>query len=136
MNGIDAIVAARAEFPAGRLAVLATYDGDVQRLRALGAGATGRLKSTLREKPIDMIRTIHAGRRRFPPEIALGIVEHVADDAFTDREIELLRRVARGTSNKVIASDLSIWSNPHKRSGRRSCICPAGYIGRIGGWRL
>src|SRR5580700_694132 len=70
-----------------------------------------------------MIRTIHAGRRRFPPEIAAGIVEHVADDALADREIELLRRVARGTSKKVIASDLSIWSNSHKRLRRRSCIC-------------
>ena len=100
------------------------------------AGTTGRLKRTFREKAIDMIRTIHAGRRRIPPEIAAGIVEYVADDALIDREIELLRRVARGTSNKVIASDLSIWSNSHKRLRTRSCICRAGYIGRIGGRRL
>jgi DNA-binding NarL/FixJ family response regulator len=105
-------------------------------LGALRAGATGRLKSTLGEKPIDMIRTIHAGRRRFPPEIAGGIVEHVAEDALTYREIELLRRVASGTSNKVIASNLSKWSDSHKRLLRRSCICAAGYSDRIGGQRL
>src|SRR5580700_2549015 len=82
MNGIDAILAIRAEFPAARFAVLTTYDGDVQALRALKAGATGYLlKSMLREELIDTIRTIHAGRRRIPSEIAAGIVEHVADDA-------------------------------------------------------
>ena len=130
-------MAARAEFPVARFAILATYDGDVQTLPALGAGATGRiLKSTLREKLIDMIRTIHAGQRHFPPEIGAGIVEHVADDALTYREIELLRRVAKGMSNKVIASNLSIWSGSQKRSLRRSCICAAGYIGGIGGRRL
>ena len=111
---------------------MATYSGS----GALRTGATGRLKSTLREKLIDMIRTIHAGRRRIPPEIAAGIVEHVADDALTGREIEVLRRVAKGTSNKVNPSDLSIWSNSHKKLRTRSCICPAGYIGRIGGRRL
>ena len=83
-----------------------------------------------------MIRTIHAGRRRFPPEIAAGIVEHVADDALTDREIEVLRRVAGRTSNKVVASNLSIWSDTQKRLQRRSCICTAGCDGGIGGQRF
>ena len=109
MNGIDAILAIRTEFPAARFAVLTTYDGDVQALRALKAGATGYLlKSMLREELIDTIRTIHAGRRRIPPEIAAGIVEHVADDALTEREVEVLRRVAAGTSNKTIASQLAV----------------------------
>jgi DNA-binding NarL/FixJ family response regulator len=109
MNGIDAILAIRAEFPAARFAVLTTYDGDVQALRALKAGATGYLlKSMLREELIDTIRAIHAGRRRIPSEIAAGIVDHVADDALTDREIEVLRRVATGTSNKMIASQLAL----------------------------
>src|ERR1700722_8637324 len=104
MNGIDAILAIRAEFPSARFAVLTTYDGDVQALRALKAGATGYLlKSMLREELIDTIRTIHAGRRHIPPEIAAGIVEHVADDSLSEREIEVLRRVASGTANKVIA---------------------------------
>jgi DNA-binding NarL/FixJ family response regulator len=109
MNGIDAIIAIRSEFPAARFAVLTTYDGDVQALRALKAGATGYLlKSMLREELIDTIRTIHAGRRHIPPGIAAGIVEHVADDALSDREIEVLRRVAAGNANKIIASQLSL----------------------------
>jgi DNA-binding NarL/FixJ family response regulator len=113
---------------------LTTYDGDVQGLRALRAGAAGRLlKRMLREELIDTIGTIHAGRRRVPPEIAAGIVEHVADDAFTDRESEVVRRVARGTSNKVIASNLSVWNDSHNSLQRRSCICPAGCGGGFGG---
>jgi DNA-binding NarL/FixJ family response regulator len=62
----------------------------------------------LREELIDTIRTIHAGRRRIPPEIAAGIVEHVADDALTGREVEVLRKVAKGNSNRVIANQLSL----------------------------
>ena len=109
MNGIDAILTIRTDFPAARFVVLTTYEGDVQALRALKAGATGYLlKSMLREELIDTIRTIHAGRRRVPSEIAAGIVEHVAEDALTDREIEVLRKVATGTSNKAIASQLSL----------------------------
>src|SRR5260370_16858857 len=109
MNGIDASLAIRAEFPAARFAVLTTYDGDVQALRALKAGATGYLlKSMLREELIDTIRAIHAGRRRIPSEIAAGIVDHVADDALTDREIEVLRRVSTATSNKMITSQLAL----------------------------
>jgi DNA-binding NarL/FixJ family response regulator len=109
MNGIDAILNIRTDYPAARFVVLTTYEGDVQALRALKAGATGYLlKSMLREELIDTIRTIHAGRRRIPSEIAAGIVEHVAEDALTDREIEVLRKVASGTSNKVIASQLSL----------------------------
>ena len=109
MNGIDAILTIRTDYPAARFVVLTTYEGDVQALRALKAGATGYLlKSTLREELIDTIRTIHAGRRRIPSEIAAGIVDHVAEDALTDREIEVLRKVATGTSNKIIASQLSL----------------------------
>jgi len=109
MNGIDAILAIRTEFPMARFAVLTTYEGDVQALRALKAWATGYLlKSMLREELIDTIRTIHAGRRRIPSEIAAGIVEHVAEDTLTDLEIEVLRKVATGTSNKVIASQLAL----------------------------
>jgi DNA-binding NarL/FixJ family response regulator len=109
MNGIDAIVAIRLEFPTARFAVLTTYHGDVQAVRALKAGATGYLlKSMLREELIDTIRAIHAGRRRIPSEIAAEIAEHVVDDSLTDREVEILRRVAAGASNKVIAWHLAL----------------------------
>jgi DNA-binding NarL/FixJ family response regulator len=109
MNGINAILAIRRDFPDARFIVLTTYRGDVQALRALKAGATGYLlKNMLREELINTIRAVYAGRRCIPSEVASGIVEHVADDALTDREIEVLGRVAAGTSNKTIASQLAV----------------------------
>jgi DNA-binding NarL/FixJ family response regulator len=109
MDGIEAMAAIRAEFPAARFVALTTYRGDVQVLRALKAGATGYLlKSTLREELADTIRAVHAGRRWVPSEIAAEITEHVAEDALSSREIEVLRRIARGTSNKIIAEQLAI----------------------------
>ena len=109
MNGIEAIRAIRTEFPAARIVVLTTYAGDVQALGALKAGASGYLlKSMLRKDLLDTIRTVHAGKRRIPPEIATQIAEHAADDALTEREIDVLRRVGSGNSNKQIAAQLAI----------------------------
>jgi DNA-binding NarL/FixJ family response regulator len=109
MNGIDAMLAIRREFPDSRFIVLTTYEGDVQALRALKAGATGYLlKSMLREDLVATIRNVHAGRRYIPPEIASEIAEHVADDALTEREVEVLRKVAAGNSNKIIGAQLSL----------------------------
>jgi DNA-binding NarL/FixJ family response regulator len=109
MNGIDAIRAIRTEFPAARIVVLTTYAGDVQALGALKAGASGYLlKSMLRKDLLDTIRTVHAGKRRIPPEIATEIAEHAADDALTEREIDVLRKVGSGNSNKQIAAQLAI----------------------------
>ncbi|WP_353066887.1 response regulator transcription factor [Tunturibacter psychrotolerans] len=108
-NGIDAISAIRKEFPNARVVVLTTYGGDIQALRAFKAGAVGYLlKSMLRTELIDTIRLAHAGMRRIPPEIALELAEHAGDDTLTTREIEVLRDVAKGSSNKVIAARLSI----------------------------
>jgi DNA-binding NarL/FixJ family response regulator len=109
MSGIEAITAIRAEFPSARIIVLTTYAGDVQATGALKAGASGYLlKNLVRKELIETIRAVHAGKRRVPPEIATQIAEHVADDALTEREIEVLRRVAAGKSNKVIAAELEI----------------------------
>jgi DNA-binding NarL/FixJ family response regulator len=109
MNGIEAILAIRREFPAARFVVLTTYNGDAQALRALKAGASGYLlKGMLREELVNTIRNTYAGRRCIPPEIAAGLAEHVADDALTEREIEVLRKVAAGTSNKIIAMELAV----------------------------
>jgi DNA-binding NarL/FixJ family response regulator len=108
-NGIDAISAIRKEFPSARVVVLTTYGGDIQALRAFKAGAVGYLlKSMLRTELIDTIRLAHAGMRRIPPEIALELAEHAGDDILTTREIEVLRDVAKGSSNKVIAARLAI----------------------------
>ena len=108
-NGLEAILAIRREFPASRFVVLTTYQGDVQAIRALKAGASGYLlKSMLRKNLVETIRIVHAGRRVIPPEIAADIADHVAGDDLTEREIEVLRSVATGNSNKLIASRMSI----------------------------
>lgn len=108
-NGIDAIEAIRSEFPRARIVVLTTYSGDVQAARALKAGATGYLlKSMLRTELIDTIRCVHAGQRRIPPEIANEIAEHVGAESLSSREIEVLRIVAAGCSNKIVADRLDI----------------------------
>lgn len=109
MSGIEAIAAIRAEFPNARIIVLTTYAGDAQAAAALKAGAVGYLlKNLVRKELIETIRIVHAGKRRVPPEIATEIAEHVADDALTEREIQILRRVAAGKSNKLIAAELAI----------------------------
>lgn len=109
MSGIAAIAAIRAEFPSARIIVLTTYAGDAQAVAALKAGAVGYLlKNMVRKELIDTIRAVHAGKRRVPPEIASGIAEHFADDVLSEREIEVLRSVATGKSNKLIAVELAI----------------------------
>ncbi|HJY36493.1 MAG TPA: response regulator transcription factor [Steroidobacteraceae bacterium] len=109
MSGIEAITAIRSEFPDARIIVLTTYAGDAQAAAALKAGASGYLlKNLVRKELLETIRAVHSGKRRIPPEIATEIAEHVADDALTGREIEVLRRVASGKSNKLIAAELDI----------------------------
>jgi len=109
MNGIDAILAIRREFPTARFVVLTTYHGDVLALSAIKAGATGYLlKGMLREELVPTIRTIHAGRSRIPSEIATDMAEHCADDVLTARELEVLRTVAGGNRNRDIANLLFI----------------------------
>jgi DNA-binding NarL/FixJ family response regulator len=109
MSGIAAITAIRSEFPDARIIVLTTYAGDAQAAAALKAGASGYLlKNLVRRELLETIRAVHSGKRRIPPEIATEIAEHVADDALTGREIEVLRRVASGKSNKLIAAELDI----------------------------
>jgi DNA-binding NarL/FixJ family response regulator len=109
MNGIDAILAIRSEFSSARFIVLTTYQGDVQALRALRAGASGYLlKNMLRKELLETIRAVNAGRRRIPPEIAAGLADHMVEDTLTDREVAVLRWVAMGSSNKIIASELNL----------------------------
>lgn len=109
MNGSDAIVAIRKDFPDARIIVLTTYSGDVLAGRAFKAGAYGYLlKSMVRKELIETIRCVHAGRKRIPPEIALKLAEHHTQDALSDREIEVLQQVASGNSNKMIAGNLNL----------------------------
>jgi DNA-binding NarL/FixJ family response regulator len=109
MNGTEAILAIRKEFPDARIIVLTTYGGDVQAVRAFNAGASGYLlKNMLRKELVDTIRSVHAGKKRIPPEIAVEMAEHHSDDALTAREIEVLREVASGNANKIVADHLAI----------------------------
>ena len=109
MNGIDAMIAIRNEFPDARVIVLTTYAGDVQVLRALKAGAQAYLlKSTLHKEMLETIRAVHAGKKALSPEISYEIAEHAMDDTLTPAEIAVLRLIAAGNANKQIADHLSI----------------------------
>jgi DNA-binding NarL/FixJ family response regulator len=109
LNGIDAMIAIRAEFPEARIIVLTTYKGDAQVVRALRAGARAYLlKSLLRRELLDTIRAVHAGQKRVTPEVARQVAEHAADEPLTSREIEVLRLIAAGEANKIVADHLGI----------------------------
>lgn len=109
MDGVEAMAAICSEFPDARIIVLTTYKGDVKILRALKAGARAFLiKGLLRKELLETIRAVHAGQKRIPPEIAAELADHATDDALTTREIDVLRLIAAGNSNKLIADQLSI----------------------------
>ena len=109
MNGTDAIRAIRKDYPEARIIVLTTYSGDAQAVRALKAGASGYLlKNMVRKELVETIRSVHDGKKRIPPEIAVEMAEHHTDDALTEREIEVLREVAAGNANKVVALRLAV----------------------------
>jgi DNA-binding NarL/FixJ family response regulator len=108
-NGIDAICKIQSEFPDARIIVLTTYTGDAQVLRALKAGARAYvLKGHVHRELLETIRAVHAGQKRIPPDIAAQLAEHATDDELTSREIDVLRLIAAGNSNKLIADQLSI----------------------------
>jgi DNA-binding NarL/FixJ family response regulator len=109
LNGIEAIIGIRSEFPNARIIVLTTYAGDVQVVRALKAGARGYvLKGDVCRALLDTIRAVHAGQKRLPAEVAAEVADHAADDELSSREIEVLRLVAAGNANKQIAGRLGI----------------------------
>jgi DNA-binding NarL/FixJ family response regulator len=109
LDGFEAIAKIREEFPKARFVVLTTYAGDVQAARAFKAGASGYLlKNMLRMELVDTIREVHLGLKRVPSEIAATLAERLSADDLSERETEVLRAVASGNSNKIIASDLAI----------------------------
>ena len=109
MNGLDALIAIRNEFPEARIIVLTTYSGDVQVLRALKAGARAYLlKNALHKELLETIRAVHGGKKTLSPEASYQLAEHATDDALTPAEVAVLCLIAQGNANKQIADQLSI----------------------------
>jgi DNA-binding NarL/FixJ family response regulator len=109
MNGIEAIIAIRAEWPTAKIIVLTTYAGDVLAQRALKAGAHAYvLKGSIRKEILDTIRDVSRGLKRIEPNVAADLARHQSDASLTRREIEVLSLVAAGNSNKLIAAQLKI----------------------------
>src|SRR5439155_6579472 len=104
LSGIDVMIAIRQEFPEARVVMLTTFEGDVEIQRALQAGAQGYLlKSMPPSEMVKVIRHVHAGKKRVPPEVAAHLAEHISDEGLTPREVQVLERVAGGNRNKDIA---------------------------------
>lgn len=109
MSGIDTLIALRSEFPEARIIMLTTFEGDVEIQRALRAGARGYLlKNVPPWELVDVIRQVHAGKKRIPPAIASQLAEHMSYETLTEREVEVLREVAGGNKNRDIANKLFI----------------------------
>jgi len=109
MNGLDAMLAIRGEFPDARIIVLTTYTGDVQVLRAMKTGARAYLlKSLLDKELLETIRAVHAGKKSLSPEASYELAEHATDETLTQGEVEVLRLIAAGNANKQIAALLSV----------------------------
>lgn len=109
MSGIDAMIAIRSEFPEARIIILTTFAGDVEIQRALASGARAYvLKSMPPRELVEVIRQVHAGKKRIPPDIAAHLAEHYSDEALTEREIQVLQQIAGGNRNRDIADKLFI----------------------------
>ena len=108
LNGIEAMNRILSEFPDARIIVLTTYSGDAQVLRALRAGARAYMLKGHDRELLETIHLVMEGRKRIPPEIAAELAEHATDDELSAREIEVLRLIGAGKSNKQIADLLFI----------------------------
>ena len=108
-NGTDALIAMRGEHPQARIIMLTTSDSDGEIQRALRAGAFAYiLKSMPKNELLGVMRSVHAGERHIPPEVAVRLAEHLGDDDLTTREMDVLRLIRDGYRNKQIADELTI----------------------------
>jgi len=108
-SGIDTMIAIRSEFHDARVIMLTTFEGDVDIKRALEAGARGYMLKTMPPKElVDVIRQVHAGKKRIPPQLAAQLAEHMSDETLTGREVEVLGQIAGGNRNRDIAERLFI----------------------------
>jgi len=109
MSGVESLIVIRTETPEARIIMLTTFEGDVEIHRALEAGARAyMLKSMPPKELLDVIRQVHAGKKRIPAEIATHLAEHLSDEALTEREIDVLKHIAGGNRNRDIAERLFI----------------------------
>jgi DNA-binding NarL/FixJ family response regulator len=108
-SGIETMIAIRAEFPDARIIMLTTFEGDVEIKNALESGARGYiLKSMPPKELVEVIRQVHAGKKRIPPQLAAQLAEHMSDEALTEREVQVLSQIAGGNRNRDIAEQLFI----------------------------
>src|SRR5262249_526349 len=109
ISGIEAMIAIRAEFPDAPFVIVTAYARDTEIRRALEQGAQAyMLKSTSSNELLEVIRQVHAGKRKIPPSIAAKLAEHYSDESLTDREVEVLRQLVDGSRNRDIADKLFI----------------------------
>jgi DNA-binding NarL/FixJ family response regulator len=108
-SGIDTMISIRMEFPEARIIMLTTFEGDVEIQRALEAGARAYLLKSMPPKElVEVIRQVHAGKKRVPPQLAEQLAEHISDEPLTSREIEVLSQIAEGNRNRDIGENLFI----------------------------
>ena len=108
-NGTDTLIAIRGEFPRAHIIMLTTSDSAGEIQRAMRAGASAYiLKSMPKDELLNVVRSVHAGQRRIPPEVAARLAEHLGDEDLTTRELEVLRLIRDGYRNKQIADQLTI----------------------------
>ena len=108
-NGTDALIAIRGEFPNARIIMLTTSDSDGEIQRAMRAGAAAYLlKSMPNDQILSVIRSVHAGRKHVPTEVAARLAEHLGEEDLTTRELDVLRLIRDGSRNKQIADKLGI----------------------------
>jgi DNA-binding NarL/FixJ family response regulator len=109
MSGVDTMIAIRREYPEARIVMLTTFEGDVEIKRALEGGARGYLLKSMPPKElVEVVRQVHAGKKRIPSQLAAQLAEHLGDEALTEREVEVLRRISGGNRNRDIAEQLVI----------------------------
>ena len=109
MNGLEALMAIRGEFPEARVIMLTTYSGDVQVMRSMQVGARAYLLKNLLDKELlGTIRAVHSGKKALSAEASYELAEHATDEALTPAEVEVLRLIAAGNANKQIAAQLSV----------------------------
>src|SRR5215475_5804726 len=109
MSGIDAMIAIRSKFSQARFIILTTFAGDAEIQRALEAGARASVLKTMPPNDlVDVIRQVHAGKKKIPSEIAAYLAEHYSDEQLTPREVDILRQLAGGNRNRDIAEKLFI----------------------------